>query len=215
MTALPPPLRRLLSSPDEKIDDAWSSFLEAYSDLILFAIRKSESDPDAVGDAYAFALEQIRKDDFRRLRAFDADGNARFTTWLVVVVRRLTIDLKRRRNGRSTNPGRTNGTDLRKHLRDLESAIVDLTRIPDRKAQDPAQTVESRERMEALRTAVAGLPARDRLLLALRFEDGKSARIIAETMSFDSQFHVYRRLRAVLRELRIELESSGIRSPRG
>ena len=215
MSTLPPPLRRLLSSSEETIDDAWSAFLDAYSDLILFAIRKTESDPDAVGDAYAYALEQIRRDDFRRLRAFDGSGSAKFTTWLVVIVRRLTIDLRRRRNGRPTKPQHTNGTDPRKHLRDLDSAIADLTRIPDRKTPDPARAVENKERLETLRAAVSGLPARDRLLLALRFEDGKSARIIAETMSFDSQFHVYRRLRAVLKDLRTELESSGIRSPRG
>lgn len=215
MSTLPPPLRRLLSSSDETSDEAWSSFLKAYSDLILFAIRKVEADPDAVGDAYAFALEQIRRDDFRRLRAFDGSGSAKFTTWLVVVVRRLAIDLRRRRNGRPTKPGLTKGTDPRKHLRDLDSAIVDLARIPDRKTPDPAKAVENGERLEALRTAVGGLPPRDRLLLALRFEDGKSARVIAETMSFDTQFHVYRRLRAVLKDLRSELESSGIRSPRG
>jgi RNA polymerase sigma factor (sigma-70 family) len=52
-------------------------------------------------DAFASVCEGLRKDDFRRLRQYSPSSErARFTTWLVVVVRHLTVDWLRHRDGR-------------------------------------------------------------------------------------------------------------------
>lgn len=51
-------------------------------------------------DAFALVCEKLREDGFRRLRRFEPDGPARFSTWLVTVVRNLVIDWYRRTHGR-------------------------------------------------------------------------------------------------------------------
>jgi len=44
---------------------------------------------DGAMDAYAYVLERLRERDCARLRTYADGGPARFTTWLVVVARRL------------------------------------------------------------------------------------------------------------------------------
>jgi RNA polymerase sigma factor (sigma-70 family) len=209
-------LDRLLRAPPAAREAAWRAFLEQFNDLILYAISRTERDEDAVADAYAYVLEQIRRDDFRRLRAFEVDGPARFGTWLVVVVRRLVIDHRRRVAGRTpAHVDIDDGLDPRRRFGALASAVSDPEDLADESTPDPLAAVQSAEVLQALSRAVAELDPRDRLLLSLRFEDGHSARVIAEAMSFESQFHVYRRLRSVLGELRTSLAEAGIGSSRG
>jgi len=57
------------------------------------------------------------------------------------------------------------------------------------------------------------LDLRDALLLTLRFEEDLPAARIAGVMGFPSQFHVYRRLRTVLGDLRRRLQRRGIDGP--
>ena len=58
--------------------------------------------------------------------------------------------------------------------------------------------------------ATARLGATDRLLLKLRFDDDLSAREIAGLLALPTPFHVYRRLNALLQELRRVLQQRGI-----
>src|ERR1041385_3155256 len=68
-------LQSLLVAPDpEARDAAWSAFLEEHSRLILHVARSLSRDDDAVMDRYAFVIAALRADDFRRLRAYLADG---------------------------------------------------------------------------------------------------------------------------------------------
>ena len=76
-------------------DEAWTAFVQANSKLILFVAHSLGSDHDDVMDRYTFILDQLRRDDFHRLRAYGADGRGKFTTWLVVVARRLCLDHRR------------------------------------------------------------------------------------------------------------------------
>src|SRR4029079_5423431 len=48
-----------------------------------------------------------------------------------------------------------------------------------------------------------------RLLLTMRFDDGLSAAEIATILKYPSQFHVYRRINALLADLRSRLEKRG------
>ncbi len=204
---------------------AWSAFLEAYSRLILYIARKSCSSRDAAMDRYTFALEQLRRDDFARLRAYEVDDRARFSTWLAVVVRRLCTDFHRKQYGRypSAEPGEADEADgptggpadadvarrTRRRLVDLVGEAVDIELLADHRG-NPERRVRLRELRSALGGALHELESRDRLLLAMRFEDGHSARRIAEIMDYPSQFHVYRRLKKVLAALRDDLEGRGI-----
>jgi RNA polymerase sigma factor (sigma-70 family) len=84
-------------------EDAWDAFLSRYRRLVFATIRHYLHEPDDVMDAFTWVCEGLRQDDLRRLKAYSAPSvhKARFTTWLVVVVRRLCIDWLRTRNGRT------------------------------------------------------------------------------------------------------------------
>src|SRR6185503_13736524 len=99
--ALPAALGSLLDAKDDAAREArWTDFIGTYSRLILHVTRSGGGLHDAAMDRYAFVLEQLRHDDFRRLRAYVADGRSEFSTWLVVVAQRLCRDHQRHRYGR-------------------------------------------------------------------------------------------------------------------
>jgi RNA polymerase sigma factor (sigma-70 family) len=81
---------------------AWDAFVERYRRLILATIRRLVRDQDDVMDVFAAVCHALYKDDLARLRRYTANPTqrARFSTWLVVVVRNITIDWLRERNGR-------------------------------------------------------------------------------------------------------------------
>lgn len=83
-------------------DPAWDLFLSRYRRLIFAAIRHYAQDYDDTMDVFARVCESLREDDLRRLRTYAAqsDHRASFSTWLVTVVRHLTIDWFRARDGR-------------------------------------------------------------------------------------------------------------------
>jgi RNA polymerase sigma factor (sigma-70 family) len=210
--ALPPELSQLFAAPlGPTRDDAWADFVAAYSRLLLHVTRSVTVDRDAAMDGYAYVLERLRENDCRRLRGYAADGRGKFTTWLVVVTRRLCLDFLRHRYGRSRDEGADVAAEraARRRLADLVGADAD----PDQVAapeDDPAGTLQVHELRGALDAAVAQLPAADRLLLKLRFDDELSAREIAEVVGLPTPFHVYRRLNAILHVLRDRLRRRGI-----
>jgi len=81
---------------------AWDHFVERYRRLIFAAIRHYAQDYDDMMDVFAHVCEALRDHDLRRLRSYVEQGGhrARFSTWLVTVVRHLTIDWFRQRDGR-------------------------------------------------------------------------------------------------------------------
>src|SRR2546428_11426934 len=81
---------------------AWDLFLDRYRRLIFAAIRHYAQDYDDVMDVFARVCEALGEDDLRRLGAMGAqpDPRARCCTWLVSVVRHLTVDCFRHRDGR-------------------------------------------------------------------------------------------------------------------
>lgn len=83
-------------------DAAWDAFLDRYRRLIFAAIRHYAQDYDDVMDVFARVCEALREDDLRRLRTYteQREHRARFSTWLVTVVRNLTVDWFRHRDGR-------------------------------------------------------------------------------------------------------------------
>lgn len=194
---------------------AWERFIQKHNRLLLEATRSLDGDYDSSMDRYAFVLEKLRDNDFRRLRAYQADGRARFTTWLVVVAKRLCIDHHRSRYGRKAGGESTSDGDGRRH--DLRRRLVDLTgpgdvdELEDPNTPDVEARLAREERVEALDEALDALTDRERLLLALRYEDGATAREIHEIMGLPSPKHVYRRIDKLLGELREALEKRGIR----
>ncbi len=212
---LPAELIALLEARDDARDDAWAAFIDKYSRLILHAAKSLGKEYDPVMDRYVYALEQLRQDDFRRLRKYVADGRGRFSTWLTVVVRRLCLDHHRQWYGRPRGGATEEGVVseaqvVRKRLVDLVAARVDLSRIGDPSSANPERELRSTELAGALAAALSDLLPRDRMLLAMRFEDDLPAREIADVMGFPTPFHVYRRVNSLLASLRGQLERRGI-----
>jgi RNA polymerase sigma factor (sigma-70 family) len=79
---------------------AWTEFLSRYSGIVYHVIRSFDRDPDRSSDCFLYVCEQLSRDGFRRLRKFDVNGRATFSTWLSAVVRNLCLDWHRKEYGR-------------------------------------------------------------------------------------------------------------------
>lgn len=210
--AFPVELSHLFAAPlGPTRDNAWAAFVAAHSRLILHVARSVTADRDAAMDGYAYVLERLHEDDCRRLRGYAADGRGKFTTWLVVVTRRLCLDFHRHRYGRprDSTPAAAAERAARRRLVDLVGADTDPDHVVAA-GNDPAGTLQANELHGALDAATAQLPAADRLLLKLRFDDDLSAREIAVLVGMPTPFHVYRRLNAILVLLRDRLRAGGV-----
>lgn len=210
--SLPPELARLLEAADPASrEQAWDDFVAAYSRLLLHTARSVAHDHDAAMDAYTQVLEGLRADECRRLRAYQTVAHAKFTTWLVVVARRLCLDHRRIRYGRQPEAG-ADARPLRRRLADMLAEQLDVAdvRASD---EDAAAVIEADELRRLLEACSSALDPADRLLLKLRFEDDLPARAIAEVLGFASAFHVYRRLDKVTAALRDCLRRRGVTGP--
>lgn len=208
-----PHLDRLLrASAETERDAAWADFLSEYSPLILHAARRASAGPDEVMDRYAYVLDRLREEDFRRLRHFSLNGTGKFTTWLVVVVRRLCIDHHRQVYGRDGS-GADGAIDpdavARRNLAQLITEELEPEQIRDTRSEGADAGLIRRERTEQLALALSTLDTRDRLLLTLRYVDGHAPERVARMLGFSSRFAVRRRLRGVLASLRRDLERLG------
>jgi RNA polymerase sigma factor (sigma-70 family) len=213
MSMLPPALEKLLSRQPPS-DEAWAGFAREYTALLLHVARSTSRNRDEAMDAYTYLLDRLSEDGCRRLRTYSTDPRSKFTTWLVVVARRLCVDHYRSKYGRLRNEESRAERDrrgLRRRIEDLDSAVDGSESIVD-EVPDFSDELDRAELSQELRCLIGSLPANDRLLLRLRFDDGLSAAEIAGIVRFPSQFHVYRRINAVLSELRAELESRGFDS---
>lgn len=81
---------------------AWDLFIDRYRRLILATIRRTIQDDEDVLDAFVHVCDALSAHEFARLKKYTDEHarKARFSTWLVVVVRNLTIDWVRQRKGR-------------------------------------------------------------------------------------------------------------------
>ena len=215
MSPLPPLLEKLLSAVGRTGDDAWAEFAREYSTLLLHVARSSSTSRDDAMDAYAYLLERLSQNDYRRLRAYTVNPNSKFTTWLVVVARRICIDHNRLKYGRLReveSAGERERLNSRRRLENLSDRLEGGDDVADETTIQPDRAVEATELSAHLTLAVSALPPGDQLLIRLRFEDGLSAAEIADVLRFPSQFHVYRRINVLLDTLRASLRARGIES---
>jgi RNA polymerase sigma factor (sigma-70 family) len=213
---LPRELAELLGAPDpETRERAWTAFLEHYHRYLLGTVRFVGKGYDEAMDRYGYVLEELRADDFRRLRAYAADAGSKFSTWLVVVVRRLCHDYERKKYGRVRATGRKarERGDVRRRLQNLVAEELRPGRYEDLARSNPEREVRERELHLALAAAMDGFGPEERLLIKLRFEDDLPVTRIAEVLRFNSEFQVYRRLKKITATLKARLERGGIHDP--
>jgi RNA polymerase sigma factor (sigma-70 family) len=206
-------LSRLIraSSPQDS-DAAWRAFVAEHSRLVLHACRSVWRSTDDAMDAYADVLDHLHADDFRRLREFATEPRSRVSTWLVVVSRRIALDLYRRRYGRAGSDVALEQRRARRRLQDLIAEQLELHDHAGPEGDHADTAIRRAELHDALRCALAALAPRDVLLLKLRFAEDLSAQAIAPMLEMPSPFHVYRRLNALLAELRRTLGRRGVES---
>jgi len=210
---LPPSLARLLearSSADA--DAAWHGFVAQHSRIVLHVCRSVWPAHDDQMDAYMEILEHLRADDHRRLREFARAPRCRVSTWLVVVSRRVCLDLYRQRYGRPTSEGGREQRRARRRLQDLVAEELELHEPATGESGETDAPLRQSELHDALQHALADLPPRDLLVLKLRFVDDLAAQEIARLLGFPSPFHVYRRLNTLFAELRSALHRRGVES---
>jgi RNA polymerase sigma factor (sigma-70 family) len=192
-------------------EGAWAAFLERHTGLLLqVAFRFAGGSYDEAMDSYAYMLDELRRNDYARLRTYVACDHCTFAHWLVVVCRRLCLDHYRRKYGRqrSTKAVRAQVVarrDARRRLARLSASEQELAELPDASTPDPSLALDALLEAGALRAAVARLGPNDRVLLKLRFEQDLTAREIATVLGLPSPFHVYRRLRRICDELRSQV----------
>jgi len=219
-SAMPLELQQVLHAGDPALRDAaWQELVARHSRLLLAVARSFGGGHDEAMERYSYMLEKLYENDCHRLRGYQAGERARFSTWLTVAARRLCLDHLRTRYGRSRDTADPEGTDerrsVRRRLADSIGAEMDTDLLPDSMSLAPDAEAMRRDRDDLLRAAVARLPPRDRLLLALRFEDDLSAAHIADLVGLPTAFHVYRRLHVVLSGLRSALEADGFEDGSG
>lgn len=206
---------RVATDHADPSDQAWDAFVNAYSGLILRVARTVTRDHDSSMDCYVHVLDRLRENSEARLKSYTPTSGCSYTTWLALVVRRLCVDRYREKYGRTRRDDQDSrdARHARRRLADLLGVDAALEEV--RGEADAAMELEHRELVDALSSVLARLTARDRLLLAFRYEDDLSARQIAEIMSFPTIFHVYRHLNSLLRMCRDALERQGIRTSDG
>jgi len=206
----PSELAELLSASDESsTNSAWSRFLSTYGNLLLRAARAVNRDHDAAMDAYTHVLERLRRDDFARLRKFSGGSSENLSRWLVVVSRRMCLDLHRQRYGRTSENTPERERIARKRLVDELWENRDPVDLADPGVDNPELEIRRRQLRTVLKEALTDLTPREQLLIALRFDNQLSARRIAEILEFPTPFHVYRQLNGILRRLKGQLERAG------
>ena len=212
----PPALKRLLAARTTQAHaGAWKAFLRDYSRLLLHVAHSLAGNYDEAMEHYAHMIAELQRDDYRRLRPYDPTAGSKFTTWLVVVARRLCIDHRRQRYGRATAAeGRDSARDVRWRLAELVHEGVDPDEMPTPNAASPELDLRRRELMEALEQVFSELSTDEKMLLTLRFADELPARKIAAALKLPTAWHVYRRSNALLKRLRRELAARGVDSPR-
>ena len=167
--------RLLAAKSESERDQAWTGFVDRYSPLLLHTIGSVLRGHDRRMDGFAFVLEQLRRDDCDRLRRYTNDGRAEFTTWLVIVTRRLCIDFLRSRYGRDGGGRETPDRAIRRSLESMTGTDLDgVENYPDQ-APNPLAALVEADQAARIEDATAQLGESDRLVLVLRYQDARSA----------------------------------------
>jgi RNA polymerase sigma factor (sigma-70 family) len=211
----PRELHSLLTATDASAREAaWDEFLSLHSRLLVHVARQVMPASEGAMDAYANVLERLRRDNCRALAGYTADGRSRFTTWLVVVVRRMCVDFYRQQYGRSRNEQPSEQATIERDARRRLVSFVGVdeahAQIVDARSDGPEDALRHAQLRTALDRVVSALPPQDQLLLKLRFHDELPAQQIASVLRWPTPFHVYRRLKVLCDELRRNLIAAGI-----
>ncbi len=180
---------------------AWQKFILEYSGFIYYAIIKYTDDYDEKMAVYLHVLEKLREDRFQRLRRFAFQ--AKLSTWLTVVARRLAIDFLRARYGRDFELKKIRVVSI-----DDESGYAKLladARTPETVLAANEKQEQRRYLQEGLLQALEKLDDRERLAVQLVYFQGMRINEAGRVLRLPS---AYKYLARVLKKIRVELEGA-------
>lgn len=92
----------MVDETEREIPSTWETFLPKHAEVIFRVVRLFADSYDERMDLFLFVCDRLRENDMRRLRAFRfrPEAPCRFSTYLAVVVRNLSLDFLRARDGR-------------------------------------------------------------------------------------------------------------------
>ena len=163
-------LSRLLQAtelPDREA--AWEGLIARHTRLLMAVARSFGTEHDEVMERYTYILGKLRENDFRRLKAYDANAGAMFSTWLTVTARRMCLDHHRTRFGRRRPHENDRSAVLRAARKALGAPAVndiDADTLASGGSSADADVIHE-HRDERLRDAISKLTPRERLLLLL------------------------------------------------
>jgi RNA polymerase sigma-70 factor (ECF subfamily) len=162
--------------------------------LALRMMRSEDEARDIYQEAFLKAYRSIRE--FR--------GRSSFKTWLFRIITNLCLDRARRQAGRRDEPLPDRVGD-RGDDWTVEAAKLLVDRRP---GSDPERALEAGEVRRRVGEAVGRLPERERLVFALRHDEGLRLAAIAEILETSEEtvrnclYRAHQRLRAALSDLR-------------
>jgi RNA polymerase sigma-70 factor (ECF subfamily) len=181
---------------------AWWELQRRFERVMAGCIRNAMrrygafASPEDLEDILATVLLQLVKDDYKKLRAFDAGRGFRLSSWLGLIATRTALDALRRRPPASSP---LEADDDRQHA---DSAPL------------PLDALERRRQGEALLGAIRGLAPGEQAFLRLYYEDALDADVIAAQLGI-SVNTVYSRKNKLRDKLRRLLEPEGPAAPAG
>jgi RNA polymerase sigma-70 factor (ECF subfamily) len=183
---------------------AWPTFFAKYERLIVTCIRKvmlrygAHFNQEDLEDLVSVTALNIVKDDYKKLRAFDAARGCKLSSWIGLIATNTAHDSLRRRAP----------TEV------WSTVALDDT-APFKLESDQAlasEALEADDELRELRTAIAQLSPSDRLFVDYYFVQELAPEVIAQLMSISINT-VYSRKNKIREKLRIIV--SRIHSPTG
>ncbi|MBN2345685.1 MAG: RNA polymerase sigma factor [Candidatus Aminicenantes bacterium] len=180
---------------------AWQKFILRYSNFIYRAIIRFTDDYDEKMSVYLHVLEKLREERFERLRCFAFQ--AKLSTWLTVVARRLAIDYLRSRYGRDFALKKVRVVSI-----DAEPGYQRLLA----ELSTPEEELETRRRRERrrqleleLRRAMERLDDRERLAIQMVYFQGLRIKEAGRLLELPA---AYKFIARALKKMRIAMEGA-------
>jgi RNA polymerase sigma factor (sigma-70 family) len=178
---------------------SWQKFVLKYAGFIYRASGKYCDDYDEKMAVFLHVLEKLREDRFSRLGRFA--GNAKLSTWLTVVARRLALDFLRAKYGRDFRLKKIRVVSYDAVPAFLKQLADPIT--PEREMAGAEQR-RAREKLEqALRQALRSLSVQENLAIQLVYFKGLKIKEAGKILRVSA---IYKFVARALEKLKDEME---------
>lgn len=185
---------------------SWDDFVDRFSSLIYHTIystlrRYAAQDAweELCHDLFQQAFISICEDNCRRLRSYQGKNDCSVATWLRVIVSRMAIDRLRKKELSTVPIEEDPESDS---VQGLAVNPADSTPLPD-------EQLENEQATGFFLQELSELPAKDRLILKLVYEDGLSPQEAAKIVNIKPGA-LYTRISRIKEKLRHKAKQKGL-----